>query len=337
MKIGMVYVLTLAASWLLTGLLRRYAISRRLLDLPNERSSHRQPTPRGGGVAIVAVFLAGLLLLHERGMVSRPLLLALWGAGGAVAAIGFWDDKKSVAAGWRLIVHFAAAGWGLFCLGGFPAAVAEMASSGIVQALGVLYLVWLLNLYNFMDGIDGIAAIEAITVSMGGVALSLTTADGNGPDYVSGLLASAAAGFLIWNFPAAKIFMGDAGSGFLGIVLGLLSVQAGWASPHHFWSWLILLGVFIVDATVTLMRRLWAGEKVYQAHRSHAYQYAARRCQAHQPVSLAVAVINLLWLMPLALGVGLQKIDAATGLIGAYLPLMILVFYFNAGLREETV
>src|SRR5690606_30192313 len=101
------------------------------------------------------------------------------------------------------------------------------------------------------------------------------------------MLAASVLGFLAWNFPPARIFMGDAGSGFLGIALGILSLQAAWIAPTLFWAWQILLGVFVVDATFTLLRRLLRGEKVYEAHRSHAYQYASRRFGRHLPVTLA--------------------------------------------------
>ncbi|MDD5126464.1 MAG: glycosyl transferase, partial [Methylovulum sp.] len=148
------------------------------------------------------------------------------------------------------------------------------------------------------------------------------------------LLAMAVAGFLCWNFPPAKIFLGDGGSGFLGIVLGIFSLQAAWCSPQFFWSWLILLGVFIVDATWTLLHRLYQGEKVYQAHRSHAYQKAARRYGAHKPVSLAVAMINVFWLLPMALWVGMGGINGLFGMLLSYVPLFILAVIFKAGAKE---
>jgi Fuc2NAc and GlcNAc transferase len=132
-----------------------------------------------------------------------------------------------------------------------------------------------------MDGIDGIASVEAICVCGGGALLYglLGFAGSTQPTefVVPLLLAAAVAGFLFWNFPPARIFMGDAGSGFLGITLGVLSLQAAWFAPQLLWSWLILLGVFIVDATFTLLRRLLRCDKVYEAHLSHAYHYASRQ------------------------------------------------------------
>jgi Fuc2NAc and GlcNAc transferase len=200
--------------------------------------------------------------------------------------------------------------------------------------LGLFYLVWLLNLYNFMDGIDGIAGIEAVTVSLGGTLLAVFGTESAGQLWALVLLAVTVTGFLFWNFPPAKIFMGDAGSGFLGIVLGLFSVQAAWNAPQFFWSWLILLSVFIVDASFTLSRRYFRGEKVYQAHRSHAYQYAARFYHAHQPVTLAVGAINIGWLIPIALWVGIGGLDGLWGFVIAYIPVILLVLHFKAGARN---
>jgi Fuc2NAc and GlcNAc transferase len=202
------------------------------------------------------------------------------------------------------------------------------------QILALFYLVWLLNLYNFMDGIDGLASIEAITVCLGGALLYLLGFETYGYWSAPILLTMAVAGFLFWNFPPARIFMGDAGSGFLGIILGLFSIQAAWIAPQFFWSWLILLGVFIVDGTWTLARRFISGEKVYEAHRSHAYQNASRHFGSHKKVSLVIGVINVFWLTPLALLVGLAKLNALLGVVLAYLPLILLAVRFSAGASE---
>ena len=324
-------------SALLTGLVRRYALARSILDVPNARSSHTAPTPRGGGVAIVAATLAGLPVLAAAGALSWPALWALAGAGGLVALIGFLDDHGHIAARWRLLAHFAAAAWALAWLGGAPPLLlfgAQVDLGWLGAGLAAVYLVWLLNLYNFMDGIDGIASVEAIAVGVGGALLHALAGD---PALAMAplLLAAAAGGFLLWNFPPARIFMGDAGSGFLGVVLGVLSLQAAWHAPQLLWSWAILLGVFVVDATLTLLRRLLRGEKVYEAHRSHAYQHASRRFGRHLPVTLAVAAIDLLWLLPIALWVGMGGLDGLLGVALAYLPLVVLALKFRAGQPES--
>lgn len=323
-------------SLLLTGALRRYALARSLMDVPNARSSHSVPTPRGGGVAIVLSFLAALPLLAVVGVLPWPVLWALMGAGAWVAVVGFLDDHGHIAARWRLLAHFIGVAWALGWLGGLPSLAVfgfDLELGWLGYVLAAFYLVWLLNLYNFMDGIDGIASVEAISVGLGGALIYALLGE---PTAIGAplLLAVAVAGFLFWNFPPARIFMGDAGSGFLGIALGVLSLQAAWIAPQLLWSWLILLGVFTVDATWTLFRRLLRGDKVYEAHRSHAYQYASRRFGNHLPVTLAVLGINLLWLLPIALWVGLGGLDGLLGLLVAYLPLVVLAVKFKAGERE---
>ncbi|MGB0127015.1 MAG: glycosyl transferase, partial [Rhodocyclaceae bacterium] len=258
-------------------------------------------------------------------------------AGAGVAWIGFLDDHGHIPARWRLAGHFLAAAWVLFWIGGLPplAVFAIPIDPGwLGQAIAAVYLVWLLNLYNFMDGIDGIAGIEAVCVGLGG-ALLCGLAGQAELAFAAALLAAAAAGFLLWNFPPAKIFMGDAGSGFLGIVLGALSVMAAHADGALLWSWMILLGVFIVDATITLVRRILRGETFYEAHRSHAYQHAARALGAHRPVSLAVGAINLFWLLPIALLVGTGKIDGVAGAVVAYVPLAGLALRYRAGAPDR--
>ena len=326
-------------AWFLTALLRRYALARSLLDVPNARSSHSLPTPRGGGVAIVVAFLVGLCLAFFAGLgIAAELFYALLGAGLGIALLGFLDDHGHIAARWRLLGHFLAAAWALYWLGGLPPLAVFgglLQLSWIGHVLAAFYLVWLLNLYNFMDGIDGIASVEAICVCLGGAILYALLETSLLTDLPLLMLAAAVLGFLLWNFPPARIFMGDAGSGFLGIVLGVLSLQAAWISPVLLWGWLILLGVFIVDATLTLLRRLLRGEKVYEAHRSHAYQYASRQFGRHLPVTLAVLAINLFWLLPMAVVVTLGWLDGLLGLVLAYAPLVLLALRFHAGQAEN--
>lgn len=320
-----------------TGVLRRYALSSSLIDIPNARSSHSVPTPRGGGVAIVLCFLASLPLLAVGGELSWASAWALLGSGGLVAMLGFLDDHGHIAARWRLLGHFSAAIWALYWLNGLPPVQVfglVLNVSWVGDALAVFYLVWMLNLYNFMDGIDGIASTEAICVCLG-ASLIYWLGGYNSLIWTPLVLALAVCGFLYWNFPPARIFMGDAGSGFLGITLGMLSLQAAWISPGFFWMWLILLGVFIVDATITLIRRILRGDKFYEAHRSHAYQFASRRYGRHLPVTLTVCFLNVLWLLPIAIYVAIYELDGFIGVCIAYIPLVILALRFHAGDIEK--
>ncbi|MGO3841001.1 MAG: MraY family glycosyltransferase [Alcaligenes pakistanensis] len=331
------YLVAFLLAYCLTWAVRKYAVERNVIDVPNARSSHTRPTPRGGGVAFVATFLllgliSALLLPSDTGTA-----IAILGAGLLVALVGFLDDHGHIPARWRLAAHFSAAIWILYWLGGPPPITllgASIPTSWLLSIILAFFLVWLLNLYNFMDGIDGIASAQAICVCIGGALLYLV----NGlPDiaFYPLLLACSVAGFLIWNFPPARIFMGDAGSGFLGITLGGLTIQAAWVDDRLFWSWLILSGVFISDATWTLIRRLLRKEKIYEAHRSHAYQYASRKLGAHRPVTLAVIAINIVWLFPMAYLASVGTYDPTLITIVAYIPLCLLSHIFKAGQLEQ--
>lgn len=326
------------ASFSFTWLLRRYAYARQLVDVPTDRSSHQTPTARGGGIAIVLTFLLGLPVLYSANFVHPSFLAAVCGGGGLVALIGFVDDHRHVPAPWRLLTHLLAVAWALYWLDGMSfASTTEFVAipPWLVNSLAAVCMVWLVNLYNFMDGIDGIASTEAITVSFGGAVVLLIVEPATHSWIAPALLIASVAGFLYWNYPPARIFMGDAGSGFLGFVLAAFCVQASWIGPEVFWAWLILLGVFIVDASVTLLRRVLRGKRMHEAHHSHAYQYASRVFGAHKPVTLVVGAINLIWLLPLATLVAYGVLDWKFGLLTAYSPLVWLAFSLKAGAEEQ--
>jgi len=323
---------------LLTEIMRRYALAKEIVDIPNERSSHSVPTPRGGGVAIVATFLLGLVFLWNASLLNNNHFTAFLGAGLWVALIGFMDDHAHIAARWRLLAHFIAAIWLVTWLGGAPSVVvlgADFDLGWVGHLLSIVILVWLLNLYNFMDGIDGIAGIEALTSTLVVGLLMMLIVDHEGAASLHILMSAAAAGFLVWNFPPAKIFMGDAGSGFLGFMLGALALYSTNIAPQMLWVWCIVLGVFIVDATYTLFRRLLRGDKIYEAHRSHAYQYATRKYGSHMLVTLSVLAINLLWLTPWSLAVAFGVVDGIIAVVFSYIPLIWLAWYFHAGELER--
>ncbi|MGY1449110.1 MraY family glycosyltransferase [Pseudomonas chlororaphis] len=339
MSVWWLLPLVVGFSFFLTAALRRYALARSMMDVPNERSSHSVPTPRGGGVAIVITFLFSLVFLCWTGWIDMAFFIGAFGTGAIVAVIGFMDDHGHIAARWRLLGHFVAGGWALFWLGGLP----ELEAAGVALHLGwiggafaLFYLVWMLNLYNFMDGIDGIASVEAVCACLG-VCILYGVSGHQALIWAPLFMAAAVAGFLIWNFPPAKIFMGDAGSGFLGIMLGVFSLQAANVDSRLFWVWIILLGVFIVDATFTLLRRLARGDKVYEAHRSHAYQYASRQYGRHLPVTMTVLLINMLWLLPIAFSVIRFNVDGVLATIVAYVPLLVMALKYHAGELEPKV
>jgi Fuc2NAc and GlcNAc transferase len=321
---------------LLTGMLRRYAIRAGLIDRPNARSSHSIPTPRGGGLAIVVTSIAAIGLLCSLHVLSVRLFAALAGGGIAVAVVGFIDDRHTLPARVRLAVHLCAALWCLAWLGGLPPMLighrmVHLGWPGYV--LGTLAIVWVLNLFNFMDGIDGIAASEAIFVTCAGAVLGSATATAE--VLAAAIVCAASAGFLVWNWPPAKIFMGDVGSGYLGFAIAVLAVAATQNNPVSVWVWLILGGTFFVDATVTLARRTLHGERVHEAHRSHAYQWLARRWRSHLAVTLSVLAINVSWLLPAAWLASSYPPFAVWIVAGAYLPLIILAVAAGAGRHEQ--
>lgn len=333
-----VFVGVTVFSFFVTYLVRKLTLNVQLLDMPNNRSSHTLPVPRGGGLGFVLIIFGLLTIKYLRDEIAIQNFLSIIVAGGLVAGIGLLDDLRDVSARLRLFIHFLSASIALYVLGGIPSL--QLAGDFILPVwfysiLASLYLVWLLNLYNFMDGIDGIAGVQAITTLLGGVVLYHSAhVPLNETRYIL-YICAAILGFLLWNFPKAKIFMGDVGSGFLGIMLGIFSIQAGWVDVNLFWGWIILLGVFITDTSVTLIVRLLNGEKFYKAHRNHAYQHAARQRNSHIIVTLTVAAINLFWLLPVSWGVVERMISVWMGLALAYIPLILMAILYRAGRPER--
>lgn len=303
--------------------------------MPNHRSAHEMPTPFGGGIAIVVTFLLGVGVLVAVGKIPGSSLAFLV-APVAIAILGLVDDIKSLSARLRMPFHFAAAIWSVFVVGAFPdinlnGFVIELKWLGYV--IGVLYLVWLLNLYNFMDGIDGLAASEAICVA-GGICLFLLFAGTQSAIWLLLLLAGSCIGFLMINWPPARLFMGDAGSGFLGMMLGTLSLMTVNEGLVSIWSWLILLSLFIVDASLTLMTRLVRGEKVHEAHDLHAYQHAARTVGG-KTVLLSVVAINTLCLLPLAWLANENENFGFLLFVLAFVPVAVLCWGCGSGQLES--
>jgi Fuc2NAc and GlcNAc transferase len=337
MLVPVLLVGSLLLSWLATGLIRIYA-RRRLMDLPTARSSHSRPTPRGGGLAIVLVHMTSLVIALTLGMTNDRPAVVLLGGGLLVAIVGFIDDHGHVPAGLRLACHIGAIAFSVYWLGGLPPidfgwGSISLGLPGSIVLL--LYLVWYLNLFNFMDGIDGIAGVQILTMTLTASAL-IAWCGGESSAYLPlALLATATGGFLVWNWPPARIFMGDAGSGYAGFALGALSlwtVVEGWLTP---WAWLIIGGAFLVDATATLLVRARAGMSLIEAHRSHAYQRLSRHWRGHLPVTLAFAGINLFWLGPWAYLATLWPRLGMACAIAALFPLAVIAMRLGAGRQGE--
>jgi Fuc2NAc and GlcNAc transferase len=334
---------TLTAAGLVLAAALTYLVLRRsratgFMDVPNARSSHQVPTPTGGGLAIVLTVVAGYALLT----LQEALGGAFFGtacAGAVVAGAGFLDDRHRLPASWRLLVHVTAA-LVAFRIWGSPGAVRIGAADWQpVALLGFLLVVfaavWAINLFNFMDGIDGLAASQAIFMTA--AAAWIGPAAGASGDALRAqlLLGAACAGFALWNWPPARIFMGDVGSGFVGYLLGCMVLAAMRTSDVALWIWLTLGAVFVIDTTVTLARRLGRGERVHEAHRSHAYQWLARRWHSHRRTTLAVWAVNIAWLLPCAYLEAAHPRYAAALTLAAWLPLTALALAAGAGRSER--
>ena len=289
-----VFVLGTLGAALLTAGVRRYALARGVIDRPNERSLHAAPVPRGGGIAIVIV--AGLAHAAVAAAPDAPRALGVWWWGAlAMAVLGFVDDHRPLGTRLRLAIQLLVA---LACVLatpwpalGLPLAVLR----ALVLAVGVA---WLVNLYNFMDGSDGLAGTQAI-VAAGLLAVLFARGGCATSALVAAALAGASLGFTGWNWSPARIFMGDAGSYYLGFEFAALGVS-GAAEGCAPWPLLILIAPFVTDATATLLRRLLAGEAWFRAHRSHAYQLLVRGGWSHRRVAIALAVLCFTVCCPLA-------------------------------------
>ena len=303
---------SLAVTWLLIGFLQR----RQILDRPNHRSSHHQPTPRGGGIAVLAAIVLAWITAVGLGLLPETLLIVLALAVG-LGVICFIDDLRGLGARLRFISQFAAVVMGLAVLpnGGLFAnelpAVLDLAITAVVW-------LWFINLFNFMDGIDGITGVETMVISGGLCGLIWLT---GGSDWIfatSLTIAGAAAGFLIWNWHPARIFLGDVGSIPLGFLLGWLCIAVAGQSPGVGsvpWTAVLILPLYyFFDATGTLLSRLWRRQNIFEAHREHAYQRAVIHGRRHDQVSAAVAICGLgLWLAALVI----TPVTAIGGLLAA--------------------
>jgi UDP-N-acetylmuramyl pentapeptide phosphotransferase/UDP-N-acetylglucosamine-1-phosphate transferase len=275
------FVASCLGTRVLVAVLRRRAV----LDRPNERSSHVAPTPRGGGIAVISVGVAAWLALAAAGITPPGAVVAALAAA-ALALVSWFDDLRGLSPGVRLLAQFAAVATGIWALP-HGAIFQGWLPPGLDAVAGALVWVWFVNLFNFMDGIDGIDGGEAGAI---GIGIVLVAGVGGGIDL--GLaapavaVAAAAVGFLIWNWAPARIFLGDVGSVPLGYLLGFLlfelAMRGQWAAA------LILPLYFLADASLTLLRRLARGERVWQAHREHFYQRAVQRGLSHDAVVLRV-------------------------------------------------
>ncbi len=289
------------SAFFLTYGVRYFARQKQIMDTPNHRSLHKIPTPRGGGLAFVLVFYAALFILWLVHAVSFLTFMAFLG-GILVALVGYLDDLIGLKSKWRFLAHILASVWGIAWLHGvlFLTLGSSYFYAPVLLTLGAVWLsTWLINLYNFMDGIDGLAGMEAVFLAgAAGVFLFFTGAQESA--LICMILAASVLGFLIWNWSPASIFMGDIGSGFLGYIFAILIWLTNKQHTLPVAAWLILLGVFLGDATCTLIYRMIQKKRWQEAHREHAYQRLTLSGYSHQKVVLGVLGFNIFLLLPLA-------------------------------------
>jgi Fuc2NAc and GlcNAc transferase len=292
----------LLASYYAVSFLRKYSIKNKLIDIPNNRSSHTIPTPSGGGLSIALSVLLVIGLLYFGSWIKEDIASALGVGSFIVVLIGWLDDHHQLPALWRAICYFIAAAWAVYCLDGVETiqlSTKVLLPNQLGSLLAVFWIVWLTNLYNFMDGIDGIAGSESICVSLFSGVVFFSIGE-NGLGVICFVVLMSTCGFLYWNWPPAKIFMGDVGSCLLGFFFGVLAIIGEKYDAITIVAWLILLAVFIVDGTLTLFMRIMQREKWYNAHCSHAYQRLVQMGVSHKKVSVSVLLINVAILWPMA-------------------------------------
>ncbi|MDB5473447.1 MAG: glycosyl transferase family 4 [Devosia sp.] len=330
-------LMTALLSWWLTFWIQKNAVALGLVQHPNYRSSHLVPTPSGGGLGIVcAMLLAAGLLGLVGAVVLLPILVCLM----AIAGLGLADDLHDLPAVMRFAVQGVVVA-GLIWSGGAlpPLALAPgLAISGAILAIVILVAgLWWLNLFNFMDGIDGLAASQAIIILLGFCLIWWTTAETalEAPIvWLALLAASATLGFIQRNWPPARIFMGDAGSNALALIIFAIAMFSLADGRVAYQTWLILVSVFVTDATLTLLRRTARGERPWHAHRRHAYQQLSR-IWGHQRVTLVYGAATLFWALPIAV-IAQHNAAWAWPLVAlAYGPLVWSAAWANAGGRSE--
>ena len=330
------FVVAAVLSALFVPLLLRSRLRDHFIDVPNERSLHDSPKSRIGGVGVCSALVISLALLPLSGIEHSEVFVSVASGALIVMLISFVDDVVTVGAGVRILFHFAAAATlvaggvlvrDLF-IGGLSFEFPLIA--GVV--FSVLYVMWLVNLYNFMDGMDGFAGGMTL-VGFSALALMAAWSGERELAAVSVCAAGASAGFLMFNFPPARVFMGDGGASTLGFFAAALSLWADASGAVPLWISALVFSPFIVDASVTLVRRAWNRERLWQAHRNHYYQKLVRLGWGHRKTVLAEYALLIACAVSAFLALGLGPAGQ-----GAVIVLWTIVYTCVIGLihRVET-
>ena len=321
------------------SIILKIANSKKIGDFPNERSLHSHFTPNLGGVPIVLIFLLYIIIFYYFDLGNSVLVLTILVSTLVIFFVGLFDDINDLKPIIRVTFHFFIAIFLIFLIE--PIHYVEIFNFEIkLYILGtiftILLIIWFINLFNFMDGINGLATFQTITfcssilffllferyLSNDSVAILI---------YLLILKISLLISFLPWNFPRARIFMGDSCSGVLGLFTSIILIYMCHLSPKYFWVCLILLALFLVDSTLTLLIRLITKQNIFSPHKTHAYQKAAIKYNSHTYVTIVQFLINVFWLFPISFLVILDILSGFYALLIAYIPIVLLLFKMNAG------
>lgn len=323
-------------SVIITNIYRKQAIKKKILDTPNERSSHHEPIPRGGGIVFAFLWIASCSLTGVIGLVSIDDFILFLPSAIIVGFVGFLDDTKGLSAPTRAFFHIFAA-FVLFINICVEIEYLLKDTSYFhffwYYFFGILGVAWSINLFNFMDGTDGIATCEGILVlGVGGGVLYYFGAFDLA--FIAWILVSVLMGFLWWNKPKANIFMGDVGSGLIGFMIGAIAVVSKVKHDVPITIWIILYMSFWFDASVTLLRRFFNNEKWYKAHKQHAYQKLHHILnKSHKEVLIYYMVQNVV-LAGLAIGALLLH----SYFLGLFLALFVVaIFYLSVEVRVRRI
>lgn len=278
-------------SFILTWLIKNFAVQKKLVAIPNERSLHDVPIPHGGGIAIISAWYIGLTILYFSGIVDKALFFALL-CGILLAIVSLINDIIGLTPLFRLIIQFITSIAAFYFMEGLRPLVLPGINPNLfvlIYPLAIIGMVWFINLFNFMDGVDGFSSVEAIIICsvLFVFTWNLTTI----------LLISCITGFLYWNWPKARIFMGDVGSTQLGFILVVLGIYFHNTLEFSILNWIMLTSPFWFDATLTLYRRWYNNEKLSEAHRKHAYQRVVQSGFSHERVNISLIYINMFTIM----------------------------------------
>lgn len=339
-----VYVFASLLSFILTFAViqfyRKFALYFGIIDMPNERSMHKQPMPRGAGICFYIGFTATLAVLFFMGELSLSFTYPIFLGGSVVMLLGYWDDLQSLPALVRLFVQMLASIFIVALLtNGFSQDVEISFLPNwpwLTSLFCIFYVAWFVNLYNFMDGSDGLATLVGI---VGSAIISATSYYLNNYDLaiIYSALSFSLLAFLTMNWHPALVFMGDSGAYFLGYTFGAFALLSKLVYDTSLYVHLIVFGMFVVDATWTLLVRGFRGQRVFSPHKLHAFQKLIALGWTHPQVAALYTSVMIVWLLPMVILTVLYSDYSFLFLVIAYVPIYVFVLWMKAGWESSNV